>query len=59
MARGYKIIHNKFSLMHPKILDQYYGYNNFQHKAYALLFQSLLQALNNSHHYIDAYDKTY
>lgn len=28
MARGYKIIHNKFSLMHPKILDQYYGAGN-------------------------------
>ena len=28
MARGYKINHNKFSLMHPKILDQYYGAGN-------------------------------
>ncbi|MFU0763061.1 methicillin resistance protein FmtA [Staphylococcus pasteuri] len=28
MANGYKLTHNKFSLMHPKILDQYYGAGN-------------------------------
>ncbi|MEJ7235605.1 methicillin resistance protein FmtA, partial [Staphylococcus epidermidis] len=28
MANGYKLTHNKFSLMHPKILNQYYGAGN-------------------------------